>query len=541
MKKLLIVGGGSSGWTAAAYLNGALNQQGNKPRVEITLVESPDIPRISVGEATVLSIRHTLAVIGIDEMAFLKATDGSFKQAIKYANWVKKDGSHYYHPFGRFTPKPLDYLAQEWLSSDRSIPFVDTCSAQAQICERGLAPRGLNNEQIPGGQFSAAFHMNAQKFADYLRDFSVARGVKHVLANVADVTMLDDEHIATIQTDTAGDLAADLFVDCTGFRAVLIEQKLGVGWEDFSQYLLCNRAIAMHVPYDRFYPGMVRPYTTATALSNGWVWDIPMQHQRSIGYVHSSEYISEADAEQELRAYQGAGCEDLPARTIHFKVGRRHQHWKGNCIAMGLAGGFIEPLESTGLYLSDLGAVMLAEHFPWQKEHMADLAFRYNRILSNRYYEVLDFINMHYCLTQRDDTAFWREVQKPERINERLRAKLDFWQMKPPSGADFEDQFLPGLSQAHFPVAKTGGDTRPPVDDSGIWNHHNYMFVMYSMGFENRSGLFQYDQPHATRIHPVVQQRLKLAQAHLPQHADWLKANLGMPDYPVGKPPAGWV
>ncbi len=541
MKKLLIVGGGSSGWTAAAYLNGALNQQGKKPQVEITLVESPDIPRISVGEATVLTIRHTLAVIGIDEMEFLKATDGSFKQAIKYANWVKNDGSHYYHPFNRFTPKPLDQLAQQWLSSDRSISFVDSCSAQAQICELGLAPKTLKDEFTPGGKFSAAFHMNAQKFADYLRDYSIQRGVKHVLANVTDVTMKDDDMIATIQTDTAGDLAADLFIDCTGFRAMLIEQKLGVGWEDFSQYLLCNRAIAMHVPYDRFYPGMVRPYTTATALSNGWVWDIPMLHQRSIGYVHSSDYISEADAEKELRAYQGAGCEDLPARTIHFKVGRRHQHWKGNCVAMGLAGGFIEPLESTGLYLSDLGAVMLAEHFPWNADHMADMAFRYNRILSNRYYEVLDFINMHYCLTQRNDTAFWREVQKPERINERLQAKLDFWKMKPPTGADFEDQYLPGLSQAHFPTIKTGGDTRPAVDDAGIWNNHNYMFVMYSMGFENSSDLFQYDHPAPSKIHPVVEQRLRMAQANFPTHADWLKVKLGMPDYPTAKPPAGWV
>jgi len=541
MKRLVIVGGGSSGWTAAAYLNGALNNKGQNPRVEISLIESPDIPRISVGEATVLTIRHTLAVIGIDELEFLKATDGSFKQAIKYANWVKNDNSHYYHPFNRFSPKPIDHLAQQWLASDRSISFVDSCSAQARICELGLAPKGLDDGFTPGGQFSAAFHMNAQKFADYLRDYSVERGVRHIQANVQDVIMRDNGHIKAVRTDTAGDVEAELFVDCTGFRAMLIEQQLGVGWEDFSQYLLCNRAIAMHVPYDRFYPGMVRPYTTATALSNGWVWDIPMLHQRSIGYVHSSDYISEEQAEQELRAYQGPGTKDLPARTIHFKVGRRHQHWKGNCIAMGLAGGFIEPLESTGLYLSDLGAVMLAEHFPWDDDHMEDLAFRYNRILSNRYYEVLDFINMHYCLTQRDDTAFWREVQKDERINPRLKAKLDFWAMKPPSASDFEDQFMPGLSQGHFAAHQTGGDTRPPVDDAGIWNHHNYMFVMYSMGFENRSDVFRYDNPATARLHPVVQQRLQFAQSRFPSHADWLKAKLDMPDYPLADPPAGWT
>lgn len=541
MKSIVIVGGGSSGWTAAAYLNGALNNQGKEHKVSITLVESPDIPRISVGEATVLTIRHTLAVIGINEMDFLKATDGSFKQAIKYANWVKNDNTHYYHPFNRFSPKPIDHLAQQWLASDRSISFVDSCSAQAKICELGLAPKPINNDVISGEQFSSAFHMNAQKFADFLRDFSVERGVKHVLASVKDASIDDKNYIKHIETDTAGKIESDLFIDCTGFRAMLIEQKLGVEWEDFSQYLLCNRAIAMHVPYESHYPGMVRPYTTATALSNGWTWDIPMLHQRSIGYVHSSDYISEEDAEKELRAYQGGDTNDCPARTIYFKVGRRRQHWKGNCIAIGLAGGFIEPLESTGLYLSDLGAVMLAEHFPWNESHMEDMAFRYNRILSNRYYEVLDFINMHYCLTQRDDTAFWREVQKPERINDRLKAKLDFWKMKPPSASDFEDQFLPGMNQSHFPIHKTGGDTRPAVDDAGIWNHHNYMFVMYSMGFENQSDLFKYDNPPAAQIHPVVQRRLQMAKTKFPTHEQWLKANLNMPDYPVSNPPTGWT
>lgn len=164
-----------------------------------------------------------------------------------------------------------------------------------------------------------------------------------------------------------------------------------------------------------------------------------------MGYVHSSQFISEDDAEAELRAYQGKGTEDISVRSVPFKVGRRHQLWKANCVAIGLSGGFIEPLESTGLYLSDLGAVLLAEHWPANKASVQNLADRYNRLMANRYYEILDFINMHYCLTKRTDTAFWREVQKPERINPRLQAKLAMWKTKPPTAHDFEDQWFNGM------------------------------------------------------------------------------------------------
>ena len=538
-RNLVIVGGGSSGWIAAAYLNGVLNKNGQQPKVNITLVESPDIPRISVGEATVLAIRHLLAVIGIDEIDFLKATDGSFKQAIKYVNWVNNDDSFYYHPFNKFSPKPIDNLAKHWLASDRSIPFVETCSAQPHICELGLSPHMMGQWDM-GAKFSYAYHMNAQKFADLLRDISIPRGVNHLLENVVDIEMKNDEHIAAIHTDQGKRIEADLFVDCTGFKAKLIEEKLAVPFEDCSQWLLNDRAITMHVPYDKLYPGMVRPYTTATALSNGWIWDIPMQNQRSIGYVHSSSFISIEHAEREMRAYQGPGCEELNSRVIHFKVGRRKQNWKGNCIAIGLSGGFIEPLESTGLYLSDLGAVMLAEHFPFYDQDIDDMAFRYNRIMSNQFYEILDFINMHYCLTQRTDTEYWRTVQKPEHITDRLKAKLDFWKIKPPSPLDFEDQNFLGLSSdvnIHIPH----GDNRAAVDTAGIWNHSNYQYILYSMKFEQQMHDTFQKGNHPTQIHPAVAQRLAMAKMKLPTHQDWLQAKVGMDKYPTSYTPKGWV
>ena len=539
-KKVLIVGGGSAGWMAAAYLNGALNQRGERPRVDIQLLESPDTPRISVGEATIPSMRHLLSVVGVDELDFMKSTNASFKQSIRYTNWVHNDMSFYHHPFSSMRRQPLDRAGMDWLMSDQSIPFMETCSVQPILCEWGLAPVMLGKWDM-GAPLNYAYHMNAQKFADYLRDFSTPRGVVHTLANMVDVVMRDDGHIAAVRTDKGETIEADLFVDSTGFSAQLIEQQIGVGFEDCSQYLLCDRAVTMHVPYETHFPGMVRPYTTATALSNGWIWDIPQNDRRSIGYVHASAFIDKEAAEREMRAYQGGNTDDLPARFVDFKVGRRKQIWSKNVIAIGLAGGFIEPLESTGLYLSDLGAVLLAEHFPWHDDGMEQLASRYNRIMSNRFYEILDFINMHYCLTKRTDTEFWKTVQLREHITDRLQAKFDFWRFKPPTPHDFQDQWFSGMSQAPQAADLCSHDRRPAVDTGGLWNHESYECILFGMEFLKAESeqWFGPNRP-ATQVHPAIIQRLQMARQKLPPHHIWLNRVLGMPQYPMAYKPAGW-
>ena len=532
-KDVVVVGGGSSGWITAAYLNGALNNRGKKVKVNITVIESPDIPRISVGEATIPAIQHVLSVIGLNESEFIKQTQATFKQSIKYCNWVKDDQTFYHHPFSSMRVQPLDFSAYRWLESDRSIPFMETCSAQPIICEWGLAPKMMGEWKM-GPPLTYAYHMDAQKFADYLRDFSTQRHVKHIAANMTDVITDAEGVISAIKTDSAGDISGDLFIDCTGFKAKLIEQHLGIGWDDCSQWLLCDRAVTMHLPYDRYYPGEVRPYTTATALSNGWVWDIPMQTRRSVGYVHSSDFISKDDAERELRAYQGGDTSNETVRFIDFKVGRRQQNWYKNVVAIGLSAGFIEPLESTGLYLSELGVVALAEYFPWDLASMATLSERYNRILQNRYYEILDFINMHYCLSQRDDTAFWQEVTKPERINPRLKQKLALWRHKPPSFHDFEDQSFGTPTDNALTIT---GDNRPPVDTAGLWNHESYQCILYGMHF-CQDAVIGSEQP---RVPNAIIQRLQMARQYLPKHAHWLQHFVGMANYPTAYKPRGWL
>lgn len=529
-RSVLIVGGGSSGWMAAAYLEAALRDD-PRAKVDITLVESPNIPRIGVGEATIPSIAYVLGVIGLNPFEFMRAVEGTFKQSIKFVNWLHKGNHSYHHPFSREAHPAIDRAGIEWLMSDRSIPFMETVSSQPTLCHLGLAPVMLGQWDF-GPPLSYAFHLNALKFADYLRDVATRRGVAHVLDDVVDVEMKENGHIAAVRTKGGRRLAADLFIDCTGFAALLIEKALGVRWLDFSQWLLCNRALVMRIPHERHYPGQVRPYTTATALSSGWVWDIVFTSSRSIGYVHSSDHISLERAEQELRAYEGDHCHDLPARTVHFKVGMREKAWVKNCIAIGLSGGFIEPLESTGLYLSYIAAIVLHEQFPFRDEDMETMAFRTNRLMALRYYEILDFINLHYCLTKRTDSEFWREVQRPERIVPRLKAKLDYWKVKPPSGVDFVDQFMPGMSDEGMAPSAFPGDHRTLVDTGDLFNHQSYEVILYGMDFmadeyRERCGN---DRPKPRIAQPVID-RLRAAPSKLPPHDIWLQRVVGMENY----------
>ena len=536
IKNVVIVGGGSAGWIAAAYLNGALNDQGRKPEVNITLIESPEIPRISIGEATIPSIGHILGVIGIDEIEFMKATDATFKQSIKYMNWHRNDNSFYHHPFSRARPGPIDRSGQTWLSSRRDIPFMETVSAQPIICEMNLSAKTLGNWEM-GSQLKYAYHMDAHKFAEYLTHFSIERGVEHVRANVADATLGSEGMIKNVILDTGMRIEGDIFVDCTGFKSILIEKTLSVEFDDYSQWLLCDQAIVTQFRYEDYFPGIVRPYTTATALSAGWVWDIPMQSRRSVGYVHASEFISQSEAERELLNYQSPDLKNIETRLIKFKTGQRRRAWVGNCVAIGLSGGFIEPLESTGLYLCDLAVAMLAEHFPKKKEDFAPLSFRFNRILSNRYYEILDFINMHYCLTKRTDTEFWKEVQKPEHITDRLKAKLEFWRIKAPTKADFDDQSF--ITQHHAPITdwNSSMDQRPPVDTAGLWNHESYEAILFGMGF--REDEIEATAP-SSRVLPWVIDRLKESRSKIPAHHIWLHHALGMKAWDFKEIPAGW-
>jgi len=503
-KRILIVGGGSAGWITAALMNAVINRNG-RTIVNISLIESPDIPRIAVGEATIPPIRQMLSILGVDELDFMKATDATLKQGIKFNNWLHKTEHSYYHQFSRYTPNTIDTYGRDWLKSDRAVPFADTVSVQPALCEMNLSPKPIGHQQlqIP---LAYAYHLNALKLADYLRDVSTAQGVTHHLDNITKVDRAEDGSIEAVNTEKGERHEADLYIDCTGFSALLIEKELGVGWDDFSDHLLCNRACVMQVPYENYYPGRVNSVTHSTAQSAGWIWDIPLINRRGIGHVYSSSFISDNDAEQELRRYEGAHSDDISTRIVNFKVGKRKETWVANCVALGLSGGFLEPLESTGLHMVQLAALTLAEHFPYDGGTQA-LSEKFNAIMAERFDEVLSFINLHYCTTQRTDTAFWQEVRRPERILNELQEQFEYWKIKPPSMADFRDQLT-------------------------IFTSINYELVLYGMDFQRNYFTKKYG-PDLTPIDTpdFINHRLKALTSHLPPHDIWLQQNLGMQEY----------
>jgi tryptophan halogenase len=455
--KVVIVGGGSAGWITAALLDAGLNgKSGSKKAVEITLIESAKIGRIGVGEATIPTMRRTLQRIGVSEAQFMNAADASFKQAIKFVNWAENDGHSYIHPFDRIGAAGRDLRGLKWLQSDRSLPFSSTVSVQPVLALEGLAPKSLDQKDYEG-VVSYAYHMDAEKFAGFLCDLCVGRGVQHILDDVtgAEVTARGD--IVSVSTAEGQAIAGDLFIDCTGFARRLIGDVMGGTFEDFGEWLLCDRAAAAQIPTPK--TDDIRPYTTSTGLSAGWCWDIGLSTRRGVGYVYSSAFLSEDEAEAELRAFQKVP-DDIPVRHLKFNSGKMKEQWIRNCVSIGLSAGFLEPLESTGLFMVEEGVDYLLELLPRFGEMEASAEI-FNRKMTKRYEECLDFINLHYCLTQRRDTAFWREVAKPERKTPSLAHQLDNWDRKPPSRLDF-------------------------TDSTQLFSYVNYEYILYGMNWAPR-------------------------------------------------------
>ena len=528
-KKVLIVGGGRTGWMAAAYLNAVLERTGHRS-VDIHVLEASQDSGVRGAEAHIPDIKQMLAAIGIDEVEFFKRVKGTFRQATRYDNWLRGTGDFFYHTLDDARAQPIDRAALSWLMSDRSIAFSETVSPQPVICDLGLAPRAIDGSPSDL-RLKYTFHGDEADLTGLLRDIAMARGVQRHVDEFAHLEWANDGNIDAVLTAGGHRLEADLFVDCSGMDALLVGQQLNVEWVDCSRWLLCDRLLTTDVPYERYYPGKIRPFTTATALSAGWVREIPLQDRRSLTYVYSSRYIDEPDADRELRANEGQHAAGLDVHLASFSTGHRANAWIGNCVALGASGASIDPLESGGLYLADLGTMALAEHFPFDGD-FAPFAFRYNRIMANRFYEILDFVNMQYCLTRRTDTEFWRDVARPDHIYDRLKAKLEFWKLKAPSASDFVDQRFPGQEQ--MPLASGGapGDRRSPVDTAAVFSLQSHEAMLYGMQFlaDECNDWFGTSRP-PTQVPQYIMRDLQRAPATLPPHDIFLQRVAGMPAY----------
>ena len=440
IKNILIVGGGTAGWLTAAFLARTLGTASGAD-VSVTVVESSDIGIIGVGEGTFPSIRGTLAAIGIDEARFIRECNATFKQGIHFVDWVRQPGSpginHYFHPFSLPSqrsggPDLLPY----WLlgAGESGAAFAHAATMQKCVADASHGPKRVGDGDFLG-PLNYAYHFDAGRFAALLATHAKSLGVAHKVATVDTVALAEDGAISGVVTRECGTLTADLYIDCTGFHAALIGKALGSPFRSVRDVLFVDSALAMQVPYASAQ-APIPSYTISTAHEAGWTWDIGLQQRRGIGYVYSSAHTDDARAEQVLRNYIGPASDLLTPRKLRLNVGYRDVQWVKNCVAVGLSGGFLEPLESSGIGLIETAAYLVSYLFP-RDGNMVPVAKLFNDLMRSRYERIVDFVKMHYCLTQRTDSQFWTDNADARSIPQTLQEKLSMWRCRPPHRLDF--------------------------------------------------------------------------------------------------------
>ena len=458
--KIIIVGGGTAGWLSAAFLSQQLPLTSGRD-IQITLVEASDIATVGVGEATVPSLRDTLAACGISEIDFLTSCGATFKHGIKFVNWrqppEENSGESYFHPFGA----PLKVGAVDSLRAWSKLPrdkrgnIADIFSVQSEMAEMGRSPKHLKDRPYDGA-LSYAYHLDAGKFAQYLKQRFRAQGVRHIIGKVAEVDYNPStEIISALILDDGTKLTSDLYIDCTGFAARLINSDKQNPFIDKTDVLFVDKAVTTRLPTKGI--ASINGYTTCTAQSAGWIWDIVLQNRRGVGYVYSSKHISDVQAKTELASYIGQSEDALETRTLNMRIGYQQHQWRGNCVAIGLASGFLEPLESTGIYLTEMANWALADMLPrFMSGHNPQA--QYTDAMVHHYENIVDFLKLHYAISERRDTPFWRDNTNPDTWPETLKANLKAWENDVPSVYDF------GRSIQCFSAT-------------------NYQFVLYGMGW----------------------------------------------------------
>ncbi|AKH43233.1 tryptophan halogenase [Altererythrobacter atlanticus] len=498
VENIVIVGGGTAGWLTAGVI--ASRHQGRRPHgFSVTLVESPNVPTIGVGEGTWPTLRTTLRKMGVSETEFFRECDAAFKQGARFNRWTTGEADEgYYHPlmlpqgFARLN------LVPHWLE-DGEDSFCDAVTPQGRLCDRGLAPKTIATPEFESVA-NYAYHLDAGKFSDFLRRHCCEKlGVRHVLADVTEIETGPNGDVTRLKTEQGPSISGDLFVDCTGFRALLIGGAMQVPFRECSDVLFCDTALAVQVPYqDPADP--VASHTISTAQSAGWIWDIGLPTRRGVGHVFSSAHIDADEAERELRAYIGPAADDLTVRRIPIRSGHRETFWKGNVVAVGLSAGFLEPLEASAIVLIELSAKMIAEQLPPNRAVMDVIARRYNDTTAYRWGRIIDFLKLHYSLTKRTDTDFWRDNTRPETIPDRLRGLMELWKYQAPWLHDEFDR-----AEEVFPAA-------------------SYQYVLYGMGYRTALPRGAHDAERE-----LAQRALRENRAHtarlmdgLPPHRDLL-------------------
>jgi len=499
IRQIVIVGGGSAGWLTANIL--AARFHTDDRGVSITLVESPNVPTVGVGVGTWPSMRTTLKNIGISEADFIRHCDASMKQGTWFKDWINLEDQPYYHPFS--LPEGFDTvnLAEHWLNGEAGdLPFAQAVTPQYAVCELGRAPKQIG---VPSYAYTVnyGYHLDAGKFAALLTDNAVSElGVTHIEADVIAVNCDDEGYITSVTTEQAGDISGDIFIDCTGFKSMLLGEHYGVPIKSQCKTLFNNAALAVQVAYvDE--DADIATTTHSTAQRNGWVWDIGLQHRRGVGHVFSTDYQTVPETELVLDQYlkttgRTEGLDGLSPRLLTFDPGYRESFWVKNCVGVGLSAGFIEPLEASALVLIELSASAIAEQLPQDKATMTVVAKRFNREFSSRWEQIIDFLKLHYVLSQRTDSDYWRDNRSAESIPDTLAENLLLWRSRAPWYYDDNrrDDMFPSAS---------------------------YQYVLYGMGFKSavtttqlRNNLYQKEA--AIRCFADARKKAQRYSQHLP-------------------------
>ena len=464
VSKIVIVGGGSAGWLMAGLLASQLRGDKQAP-VEITLIESPNVSTIGVGEGTWPTMRATLEMIGIPETQFLNRCSASFKQGTKFVGWATgSDDEHYYHPFS----VPAGYgelnLANYWHGQKERVSFVNAVSTQGYLCDRDLAPKQL---ATPEYAFVAnyGYHLDAGQLALMLQEHATERlGVRHVRDHIIGINGSPDTDIESLRTASGAEIEGDLFIDCSGMRSLLIGDHYAIPYISRSDVLFNDSALAVQAPYaDADAP--IASQTNSTARPAGWIWDIGLQSRCGVGYTYSSAHTDDETALHILRQYlcdaKGADIDTLEPRKLEFEPGHREKFWHRNCIAVGMSAGFLEPLEASALVMIELAGQFIVEQCPVDRRDMEMVAKRYNKLFRYRWDRIIDFLKLHYILSQRGDSEYWTDNRKQETIPDSLSEQLEMWRYRAPWLHDF------------------------PYQDE-IFSAASYQYVLYGMGFDTQ-------------------------------------------------------
>lgn len=541
VKTVVVVGGGNAGWLTAGRiaaehrltLQQQLQQQPpqqphHQPQqaLRVILIEAPGIPPIGVGEGTWPTMRSTLLALGIRETDFINACDVSFKQGAKFARWV--DGSaedFYYHPlvlpqgFGKtdmagfwqhgsqqqaFQQKNGQQQAGQPQTSQQEIKgwdwssFANDLSYQPAVCEASKAPKTIRHPEY-AALANYAYHLDSGKFGVFLQKHCIEQlGVEHIVDEVVAVHSQPCGDIAAVETKQHGVIHGDLFVDCSGFSALLIGKHYQVPFVSCSDVLFIDRALAVQVPYDS-PDAEIASHTISTAQDAGWIWDIGLQHRRGVGYVYASRYCSDDEARATLRQYVGPALDALQVRQININSGHRAHFWHRNCVAVGLAAGFLEPLEASALVLVELSAQFIATQLPANRQVMDIVARRFNDTFLYRWQRIIDFLKLHYVLTRRPE-PFWQDNCKADTIPASLQDLLLLWQHRAPGDLDFTS------NNEVFPAA-------------------SYQYVLYGMGFRGQTNARAYAPADWDMALSQLEHNRKLtaqALATLPSHRELL-------------------